>query len=329
MSFSEALAAPPPTAAVLAGLPTADPALLRDIRVGGRYIVMDGMGPGEAVGTVRSVVNEGAELELVDATGVIQSVWFGPSGESRLGRWWLAREATHPVDELAGVVLPATPHIVPVPTRIVGTAFFPGGSGLWRPAPTRQLPAFPVGGVLIVGHDFGTVGQYVTALRAGREPVRRNATWRGLTVRLDRAGIPLTSCFFTNAYLGLRETESPTGAFPGRADKDYWAACLAVLARTIVLQQPRLIVTLGRYVPALLARLATAGLTGWRGVQTFAEIDQAGPIQRDVRLGDVAATVVALTHPSLGSANAHRRRYDGDVRPGETVDDVLLRGASD
>ena len=325
MSFADLLAALP-TAAVLANLPTADPALIRDVRVGARYIVLDGMGPGEAVGTVRSV-GDGAELELIDATGVTQSVWFGPSGESRLGRWLLIREVTHPVDELASVVLPTTSHILPVPTRIVGTAFFPGGSGLWRPAPARHLPALPVGGVLIIGHDFGTVGQYVAALRAGHEPVERNATWRGLTARLDRAGISLTSCFFTNAYLGLRVSESPTGAFPGRADEDYWAACSAVLERTIALQQPRLIVTLGRFVPALLAQLATASLTGWRGHQSFAAIDKASPIQRDVRFGDVTPTVVALTHPSLGSANAHRRRYEGIVRPGETVDDALLRDA--
>ena len=51
-------------------------------------------------------------------------------------------------------VAPNPTNVVPVPAPIQGTAFFPGGFGLWREDVSRPLPAWPLGGVMILGHDF-------------------------------------------------------------------------------------------------------------------------------------------------------------------------------
>ena len=41
-----------------------------------------------------------------------------------------------------------------VPAKISGTAFFPGGYGLWREE-GRPLPPMPCGKVMVLGQDFG------------------------------------------------------------------------------------------------------------------------------------------------------------------------------
>jgi len=43
-------------------------------------------------------------------------------------------------------------------------------------------------------------------------------TWRNLYRLLAAAGVPESSCFFTNAYVGLKAGDDPTGHFPGADD---------------------------------------------------------------------------------------------------------------
>jgi len=45
------------------------------------------------------------------------------------------------------------PQVVPVPARIVGTPFFPGGCGLYLEG-AHQGTTVPFGGVMILGHNF-------------------------------------------------------------------------------------------------------------------------------------------------------------------------------
>src|SRR4051794_39404362 len=75
-----------------------------------------------------------------------------------------------------------------IPTPIVGTAFFPGGFGLWNPTGERPLPAFPTGGVMILGHDFHSEAGYRQSLERGFEsPAQR--TWSNLRAVLEAAKI--------------------------------------------------------------------------------------------------------------------------------------------
>lgn len=113
----------------------------------------------------------------------------------------LHREARHPVEYLfalldqvksypAGVVHPWA--------RIGWTAFFPGGSGLWGTVAHQPLPPMPVGGIMVLGHNFDCVDGFVYSLVHEGENLK-GPTWRTLRSVLQRAGVALETCFFTNA----------------------------------------------------------------------------------------------------------------------------------
>jgi hypothetical protein len=77
-----------------------------------------------------------------------------------------------------------------------GTAFFPGGDGLWKPHPGDD-PAFPIGGVLVLGSDFGDVVSYDTQFErdiAYRQEIE-GARWRGLLKRVDWRGFRASNYF--------------------------------------------------------------------------------------------------------------------------------------
>jgi hypothetical protein len=71
------------------------------------------------------------------------------------------------------------PGVLPVPEPILGTAFFPGGYGIWNPTGSRTLPPFQAGGVMILGHDFHSRAQYLNSLGHGAESAKQ-PTWRNL-----------------------------------------------------------------------------------------------------------------------------------------------------
>lgn len=65
-------------------------------------------------------------------------------------------QETHPVDRLFDRLRDISPYpdgVVPIPDPIEGTAFFPGGAGLWGTEPDTPLPPMPIGQVMIPGHD--------------------------------------------------------------------------------------------------------------------------------------------------------------------------------
>jgi hypothetical protein len=210
---------------------------------------------------------------------------------------------------------------------IVGTSFFPGGYGLWNPKATRPLPAFPLGGVMILGHDFHSEAGYEESLRCGMES-ESQPTWENLTDVLSRAMIPLEDCFFTNVYMGLRKGTKTTGPFPGRLDRGFREYCKSFLLTQISTQRPTLIVTLGIYVPEFLASLSPQ-LHQWSTKRGLKHLDAVGPVKIEVtfeQLPDFATTVVALSHPSMRGSNLRHRRY------GELAEDAaemqMLRDAT-
>lgn len=221
-------------------------------------------------------------------------------------------------------VAPYPPGVIPVPVPIPGISFFPGGYGLWREDTSKPLPPWPMGGVMILGHDFHSETGYHQSMARGREAATQ-PTWRNLVSLLEVARIDPVECFFTNAYMGLREGSATTGRFPGSTDASFVERCREFLGQQIAAQQPRLILTLGKWVPALLAPLAPS-LRCWVGQTTFKELDGAGPVQREVSFGDVAGvTVVALTHPSLRHAAVRYRRFQGLA--GDAAERAMLRRA--
>src|SRR5580700_4815256 len=97
--------------------------------------------------------------------------------------------------------------VIRISKRISGTAFFPGGYGLWNTQPDVPLPAMPVGGVMIVGHNFDSeVGFEYSLNHPGKN--LKSSTWRNLLAFLKQVEILPEWCFFTNAYVGLQSGDS-------------------------------------------------------------------------------------------------------------------------
>ena len=126
-----------------------------------------------------------------------------------------AMSGQHPVEHLFGLLkgFSYPDGLVPVPQRIPGTAFFPGGYGLWRK--TRGgLPPMPCGKVMVLGNNFDSECGYGKSLQKGDE--LHTPTWQNLLQLFRSVGIRPEDCFFTNAYLGLLAGCPPnTGESPG------------------------------------------------------------------------------------------------------------------
>lgn len=242
---------------------------------------------------------------------------------------------THPIEALFGALAEVAPYpagVVPLPARIPGTAFFPGGAGLWAVQAGAPLPPMPLRGVMIVGHDFHSEVAFARSYAEGTEVpgspsgsgYRVAPTWRSLLALLSEVGIAPEQCFFTNAYMGLRQGAGTTGRFPGSLDEPFVERCRRFFQRQVAAQRPRLVITLGVWVPPFVAPLAPE-LASWRAVRTIADLDALGPVQHEVlfgRLGD-RCSVVALTHPSLRGSNVGHRRYGNVV--GHAAETAMLR----
>jgi len=200
--------------------------------------------------------------------------------------------------------------VVPVNGRIKGTAFFPGGDGLWKEH--QQNDELTIGGIMIVGHNFDNVTGFQKSLQQGTEPINC-PTWRNIVALLTAAKVPLEDCFFTNVYVGLMQSASNVGVFPGSKSAEFKQQCLEFLQYQISIQQPRVVLTLGGFVPALISRLST-DLSDWAAVDKITQLDlKQRQLVQGVRFchGAVTSTVVALTHPAQRHLNVARRSFNG------------------
>jgi uracil-DNA glycosylase len=205
--------------------------------------------------------------------------------------------------EMRSAVSPFPEGVADVPEPISGTAFFPGGLGLWLHE--NGSGASPIGQIMIVGQDFNSEKVYEQARRDGTE-VHRSATWKALQKLLLGSDISLEQCFFTNLYMGLRHGGGPeTGRFPGARDEHFVQRCLAFFIKRLEVVRPKLILTLG-VEPFRV--LATHLFPHERAPKTLTACVE---IYRSVPLTHGSVTVVALTHPSFYDANVWRRKYAG------------------
>lgn len=136
-----------------------------------------------------------------------------------------------------------------------GTAFFPGGCGLWRGStPFGRLPdLFPDALVMIIAHNFDSIAAYEKCMRNGGEA--QSFFWRILLAYLAEANINPEHCFFTNALMGVKPGSAvgPMPAVPGYHDE-----CQTFLKRQIEIASPSLIVTLGQKARSRVNTLRTA-----------------------------------------------------------------------
>lgn len=294
---------------------------------------------GEWLATVESISpdpnNDGESrysLRTHDLEGALESVVVGPDGGDELGRYRVTRLATHPVDhlfaEMPDIIGDYPTGTEPVWARVRGTAFFPGGSGLWRPDIGNRLPPMPEGGVMVLGQDYYTKSGYLEFLTKANE--LETSTWRELRKLFAAVNLVESRCFFTNAWMGLRSNGSATGKYAGARDAGFTQRCAQYLRRQIATQRPRLIITLGGNVLRMMAAVAPDISKSWGTRPSLSRIDAANVgLVRNADFPDtelVRANVVALVHPCMRNSNVHRRtfRVDGRFLSGNAAEIALL-----
>ena len=202
--------------------------------------------------------------------------------------------------EMRTAVSPFPEGIADVREPIRGTAFFPGGLGLWLHE--NGSGELRTGRIMIVGQDFNSVKVYEQARLVGTE-VDSSKTWKVLRRLLPASGISLDQCFFTNLYMGLRKGGSETGRFPGARDRSFVQRCLAFFIKQLEVVRPKLILTLGVEPFRVLANHLFPHVPAPQTLTACVEIYPSVPLVHG------SATVVALTHPSFYDANVWRRKY--------------------
>ena len=209
---------------------------LDDTSVGRTVVVSDSNTTGELLAWVEhtqidpaTMGEPGFELSTHAVDGHPDKLLLDSDGRDESGRRRLLRDATHPVDrlfaEMQETIGEYPEGTVPVWARIRGTAFFPGGSGLWRPTDSDRLPTMPDGQVMVIGQDYYTRAGYLEFLHAGQE--LNTQTWRELRKLFVAARLAEDRCFFTNAWMGLRSEGRATGRYAGARDRGFTRRCSA------------------------------------------------------------------------------------------------------
>lgn len=219
----------------------------------------------------------------------------------------------HPIEDLWARHHPPMGYpdgVLPIPEPIPGLAFFPGGFGLWGSESSQPLPPLPVGGVMVLGHDFHSEAGYHQSLQQGSERLTL-PTWSNLLKLLTAANLSPEHCFFTNLYMGLRAGTATTEPFPGAVSPEFVAHCQTFFLEQLRIQWPSLVITLGVHVPPIIAALSPE-LAPWALSKGIKHLDTVGPVRSGVTFSGVlgfSTTVVALLHPSLRHASLRHRRY--------------------
>lgn len=241
-------------------------------------------------------------------------------------------DESHPVESLFRVLDEArasTFQSWPIVTvdgrRLSGSAFFPGGHGLWLPRLDAKVPPMPVGGAMVLGNNFSSWEVY-TALLGKQSADTGSRTWINLRRFLADAGVGDATCFFTNAYMDLLPGKRMVGLSPGARHPGFTAWCREYfLNHQWPSQQPRVVLALGKHAMRFLAACAPRSLSDW-ATSSFVDLDRRNrAVVPGARFGAGASTVVALTHPSMPN-NAKRRHGSYAGREAEVA---MVRAAAD
>lgn len=234
----------------------------------------------------------------------------------------------HPSEHLAQLLPTVAPYpegVAPLPGRLGGTGFFPGGAGIWGAVSGKPLPELQTPTVMVLGHNLDSVVEYSRSLGNDQENMN-GPTWRQLVPFLEEVGIGLEQCFFTNFYMGLIAEGSSTQRFPGASDDSFVERCRAFFVEQVQAIRPRTILVLGKEVPSCIAPLSPL-LSGWASVKTFREIDSTDvAVIRGVEIAGISdISMVLLTHPCYRHLNAKYRRYS--LATGHEAEVAMVRDA--
>ena len=212
------------------------------------------------------------------------------------------------VDEIPSDVYAASGMVRIGPERrVAGRAFFPVGRGY---APDV---AFPLGGVMLLGQDFGNEQNLDDVVAAGEE-TDDVPTWREIGKALCEEAIPTEACWFTNYVMGVRRGRASNckGRSPGLRNGALRRACAELFVHQLRAQRPCALVVFGTYLPSVLAADFPAVFPLWKGTSFALRDADDAAVVRGATMGDVTVPiVVSILHPSLRGPNLMHRRFDG------------------
>lgn len=206
--------------------------------------------------------------------------------------------------EQTKIIEPYPDKVEPVNEMLNVTAFFPGGKGLWLEDNSNVFPD-----ILVLGHDFSTVDYYNKMLETGQSEIN-SPTWRSMRKLFNDANLDLNRCFFSNVYMGLRDTDKMTGVFPGSKDKDFVIRNLEFLKTQIGTVNPKVIITLGKPASINLSLLTEQLIDAWSKGKALSCPNNG--LKRNVMIDGLGYVCVALEHPSMRNQNVKRRRYENE-----------------
>ena len=94
--------------------------------------------------------------------------------------------------------------ILPISKKVDGTAFFPGGEGIWENS-NEEID------VLVLGQDFGTKAYYDKILADETVKDTDCPTWINMLTLFNKVGIKTERCFFSNVFMGVRVEDNMIG----------------------------------------------------------------------------------------------------------------------
>jgi len=188
---------------------------------------------------------------------------------------------------------------------------------LWLEQDSTDFPS-----ILILGQDFSTVKAF-EAMVAGNKADLDSPTWKNLIKLFDESDVDLKKCFFSNVFMGLRDTEKMTGKFPGARDKDFVNRNLTFLLFQIETIKPKLVITIGRPVSEMVAKLSRPDLECWDKGKALSSPDNG--YKTNISFNGHICKCVALEHTSMRNSNVKRRVY-GNYR-GHGAEVEMLKDA--
>lgn len=192
----------------------------------------------------------------------------------------------------------------PNPAPFSRSGWFPVETGLYDDADGNLPSGLPIGGLMVIGNNWGDLGAHARDFVACPMPTDRN-----LEAMLRTAGFDLpTECWRTNAFAGLRRS-GLIGSIGSTGSESYRRACRRLLALQIGDLQPRVCLALGRDPIRMVGGMV--GDPRWEHFTTFRQLDESGGVYLEaMAVGGVVTDLMAVVHPCI-AANARHQWWDG------------------
>ena len=198
-----------------------------------------------------------------------------------------------------------------------GPAFFPVGNGVYNVAGHPDESKIRI---MILGQDFGTVGDYDWVNECGGSEIKAGVnTWNNLLNHISvKTGINPAHCFYTNAIMGLRIAPNNVGRSKAFLKNDIARQFLEKNRSFFIEYQlkefvklnkkPKLVIALGAHLPRFLSACFNE-LRDISEVQSLKQLSDSQKYRLPVHIESKNIDIVFVTHPCMFQANTGRRGF--------------------